>query len=60
MFFILEDKNHMGFKRDLMQNYEGLDYEHSVLGEIIKNIIIKLFSEIELIAGQFCTFSNLI
>lgn len=43
-----------------MQNYEGLDYEHSVLGEIIKNIIIKLFSEIELIAGQFCTFSNLI
>ena len=33
-FFILENKNHMGFKRDLMQHCEGLDYEHSVLGTI--------------------------
>ena len=38
--FILEDKNHMGFKRDLLQNCEGLDYEHSILGKkTIKNII---------------------
>ena len=33
--FILENKSHMGFKRDLMHNCEGLDYEHSVLGKIL-------------------------
>ena len=30
--FILENKNHLGFKKDLMKSCEGLDYEHSVLG----------------------------
>ena len=29
--FMIENKGHMGFKRDLMENHEGLDYEHSVL-----------------------------
>ena len=29
--FMIENKGHSGFKRDLMVNYEGLDYEHSVL-----------------------------
>ena len=28
---MIENKGHMGFKRDLMENHEGLDYEHSVL-----------------------------
>ena len=31
--FILENRSHLGYKRDLMQNCEGLDYEHSVLGK---------------------------
>ena len=30
--FILENKSHLGFKKDLMNSCEGLDYEHSVLG----------------------------
>ncbi len=30
--FILENKSHLGFKKDLMKSCEGLDYEHSVLG----------------------------
>ena len=30
--FILENKAHLGFKKDLMKSCEGLDYEHSVLG----------------------------
>ena len=30
--FILENKSHLGFKKDLMNRSEGLDYEHSVLG----------------------------
>ena len=31
--FILENKSHLGFKKDLMNRSEGLDYEHSVLGK---------------------------
>ena len=27
--FMIENKGHLGFKKDLMENKEGLDYEHS-------------------------------
>ena len=29
--FMIENKGHLGFKKDLMENHEGLNYEHSVL-----------------------------
>ena len=29
--FMIENKGHLGFKKDLIENKEGLDYEHSVI-----------------------------
>ena len=42
--FILENKAHLGFKKDLMKSCEGLDYEHSVLGIIITILISNYYS----------------
>ena len=43
--FILENKSHLGFKKDLMNRSEGLDYEHSVLGNklCVKSFIYFIF-----------------
>lgn len=37
---VLENKRHLGFKKDLMKSCEGLDYEHSVLGMLFSFLVL--------------------